>query len=259
MDAIVTAGGIPQPGEPLYELTQGKSKALLDVCGKPMIQWVVDALCQAHTIDQILIMGLEADSGLQCAKLADYLPNQGSMLENIRVGVTRVLELNPQATHVLVVSSDIPTITESMVDWVVETTMQTDLDVYYNVITRQVMEARFPGSNRTYTRLKGLEICGGDMNVIRTLLVTANDDLWMRLIAARKSVVKQAAIIGWDTLFLMLLRQIDLDGAVKRVTKRVHLTGKAILCPYAEVGMDVDKPFQLDLVRSDLAKRLAVP
>ena len=29
MDAIVTAGGIPQPGEPLYEYTQGKSKALL--------------------------------------------------------------------------------------------------------------------------------------------------------------------------------------------------------------------------------------
>ena len=44
MDAIVTAGGIPQPGEPLYEYTLGASKAMLDVVGKPMIQWVLDAL-----------------------------------------------------------------------------------------------------------------------------------------------------------------------------------------------------------------------
>lgn len=37
MDAIVTAGGIPKPDEPLYVRTQGQSKALLDVNGKPMI------------------------------------------------------------------------------------------------------------------------------------------------------------------------------------------------------------------------------
>ncbi len=44
MDAIVIAGGVPTPVEPLYPYTQGKPKALLDLCGKPMIQWVLDAL-----------------------------------------------------------------------------------------------------------------------------------------------------------------------------------------------------------------------
>ena len=38
------------------------------------------------------------------------------------------------------------------------------------------------------------------------------------------------------------------DGADK-------VTGRAILCPYAEVGMDVDKPHQLELMCADLAKR----
>jgi hypothetical protein len=33
MDALVTAGGIPAPDEPLYPATQGKSKALMDVAG----------------------------------------------------------------------------------------------------------------------------------------------------------------------------------------------------------------------------------
>jgi hypothetical protein len=37
---------------------------------------------------------------------------------------------------------------------------------------------------------------------------------------------------------------------------RLNITGKAIVCPYAEVGMDVDKLFQLEIMREDLKKRL---
>jgi NDP-sugar pyrophosphorylase family protein len=42
MDAIITAGGIPQPGDPLYVYSNGDSKALIDIAGKPMIQkkWI---------------------------------------------------------------------------------------------------------------------------------------------------------------------------------------------------------------------------
>ena len=58
MDAIVTAGGIPQPDEPLYAFTQGGPKALLDIFGKPMIQWVLDALEGAKGVDNIVIIGL---------------------------------------------------------------------------------------------------------------------------------------------------------------------------------------------------------
>ena len=257
MDAIVTAGGIPQPGEPLYEYTLGASKAMLDVAGKPMIQWVIDALEGAQTIDGIVIIGLPPGSEVKSSKITAHIPNQGGMVDNIRAGVNKVMEKKSGAEHVLVVSSDIPTITAEMVDWVVNTAMQTDLEAYYNVIERSVMEKRFPGSKRSYTRLRGMEICGGDMNLIKTSLVTQNDELWNKLVAARKNVLKQAALIGYDTLFLLFFRLVDLDGAVKRATKRLKLTGKAILCPYAEVGMDVDKPFQLELVRADLARKQA--
>jgi hypothetical protein len=34
MDAIITAGGIPQPDDPLYEYTQGSHKALLDIASQ---------------------------------------------------------------------------------------------------------------------------------------------------------------------------------------------------------------------------------
>jgi GTP:adenosylcobinamide-phosphate guanylyltransferase len=255
MDALVTAGGIPQPGEPLYEYTQGQSKALLEIAGKPMIQWVLNALDGANFIERVVIIGLDKGMGVTSAKLVGFLPNQGGMVDNIRAGILKIMEFDPKPRPVLVASSDIPGITSEMVDWVVSSAIQTDEDAYYNVIPREVMERVFPGSRRSYTKLKDMEICGGDMNLIRSSLVTTNDDIWQRLIASRKNVFKQAALIGYDTLLLLLLRQITMDDAVQQVAKRLKITGRAIVCPYAEVGMDVDKPHQLEIMRAYLSQR----
>lgn len=257
MDAVVTAGGIPQPGEPLYPYTQGKSKALLDIHGKPMIQWVLDALSDSEKVDRVSVIGLDESSGLTCAKPLAYLPNYGGMLENLRQGILKTLEMNPSAEYVLLVSSDIPGITSEMVNWVVDTAMQTRHDLYYNLIQREVMEKRYPGSKRSYTRLKDVEVCGGDMNVVHTLTVTTNNKTWEQLIGSRKNVFKQAAILGFDLLFLLAFRLITLEDAVTKVSGRLKLAGRAILCPYAEVGMDVDKPHQLALMRADLEHRAA--
>jgi GTP:adenosylcobinamide-phosphate guanylyltransferase len=255
MDAIVTAGGIPLEGEPLYDYTRGEYKALLDIAGKPMAQWVMDALDEADTVNNVVLIGLPENCGIKSKKLVALLPNQGEMLENIRGGVKKVLEINPQAHHTLVVSSDIPAITGEMVDWVVNAAMQSDFDIYYNVIEQRVMESRFPTSKRSYTFLKDITICGADLNVIRTLTVTSNDKMWGKIIAARKNVFKQAALVGYDTLVLLLLKAITMEQAVDVVTKRLKVTGKAIVCPFAEIGMDIDKPHQLEIIRADMEKR----
>jgi GTP:adenosylcobinamide-phosphate guanylyltransferase len=257
MDAIVIAGGIPAPDEPLYAFTQGRLKALLDVAGKPMVQWVLDALSEASTIERVVVIGLSEADGLQGDERFIFGPNQGGMLQNVRAGVEKVLELNPAARHVLTVSSDIPALKAEMVDWMVNTAMETDHDIYYSVITREVMERRFPASKRSYTRLKDVEICGGDMNMIRAQTVTTNDALWERLLAARKNALKQAALLGYDNLILLLTRRITMQDAVDRVTRRMDITGRVIFSPYAEIGMDIDKPHQLEILRADLVASLA--
>ena len=252
IDAVVIAGGIPGPDEPLYPYTLGQPKALLDIAGKPMAQWVLDAMSGASQVRRVIIVGLDASSGLTCARPVTFQPSQGGMLENILYGIDQVLAKDPTAQRVLLVSSDIPGIRSEMVDWVVTNAAQTDDDLYYHVITQDAMEKRYPGSHRTYTKLKDAVICGGDMNVIASRAVTKSREKWVKLIAARKNPLKQAAIIGVDTLLLMALKALTLDGAVMKVSQRLGLIGRAVLCPYAEVGMDVDKPAQLELMRADL-------
>lgn len=255
MNAIVTAGGIPQPNDPLYKYSQGKSKALIDVAGKPMAQWVLDALGDAKEVDQVIAIGLHENDNLTCKKPIHYIPNQGRMLANIIAGVNKSLELNQDGEYVLVASSDIPTVKGEMIDWLVQTAMQTKDDLYYGVCPRDVMETRFPNSNRTYTKLKDMQVCGADVNIIHVRMATDHFDTWEELIGNRKSPLRQAAVIGLDTLFQLFTRQFTLQGLVERASQRIGIKGRAIIWNHAEPCMDVDKPHQLEMLRADLMRQ----
>jgi GTP:adenosylcobinamide-phosphate guanylyltransferase len=260
MDAIVTAGGIPQPGDSLYVYSRGDSKALIEIEGKPMIQWVLDALSESKKVDNVIVIGLTAKSGLTCKKPLYYISNQGRMLANIVAGVNKVIELNKKSEYVLGVSSDIPALKGEMVDWLVDNAMETRDDIYYGVCPKDVMEARYPTSHRTYTKLKDMQVCGADINIFHVNQVTEHLDIWEALIGNRKSPLRSAAVIGWDTLFQLFTRQFSLQGLVERASQRIGVKGRAIIWSQAEPCMDVDKPHQLELMREDFAnqKRKAV-
>jgi hypothetical protein len=178
------------------------------------------------------------------------------MLANIVAGVNKSVELDPQAEHVLIASSDIPGISADMVDWLIETCMETKDDIYYGVIPREVMETRYPGSNRTYTKLKDIQLCGADMHIAHITMATEPDHLamWEELIGKRKSPLKQAATIGFGTLLKVATRRITLDDLVVTITERLGITGRPIVWEHAEPGMDVDKPHQLEILREDMEK-----
>ncbi len=254
MDAIVTAGGIPLPEDPLYIYTEGRSKAMVDVAGKPMIQWVLDALSASSQVENVIIIGLSEKAGVTCSKPTHYLSNQGRMLSNIVAGVEKSLQLNPKTEYVLIVSSDIPAVTGEMVDWLVEQMKSDPSDLYYGVIPREVMDKRYPNSRRTWTHLKDMDVCGADLNATHVRMATEHLETWEALIGNRKSPLRQASIIGWGTLFKLLTRQLTLEEAVASASASIGIKGKAIVWPWAEAGMDVDKPHQLELMRTDLAK-----
>ncbi len=253
MDAIVTAGGIPRPEDPLYPYSHGNSKALIDVAGKPMVQWVLDALGDARNVDNVIVVGLSPKSGVTCKKSLHFVSNQGRMLANIVAGVNKALELDKKNKYVLIASSDIPALKPEMVDWLIDTCMETKDDLYYGICPREVMEARFPNSKRTYTHLKDMDLCGSDINIAHVRMATEHLDMWETLIGSRKSPLKQASTIGLDTFFQVLTRTITLDQLVEKVCRRLGITGRAIRWQNAEPCMDVDKPHQLELMRADLA------
>jgi molybdopterin-guanine dinucleotide biosynthesis protein A len=252
-DAIILAGGKLSPEDPLYDESVKGSRSLIDIHGKPMAQWVIDALDKSASVADLYVIGLPADCGLRSVKPLHFQQDKGDMVENIRNGVLESLKQHPDRSKAFIVSTDIPAIEPHMIDWLA-TQVQEDPHrlLYYNVLPQQVMEARFPNAKRSYVHFKDVSVCGGDLNVVDKNIFTAEKPVWQKLSAARKQPLKQAAMIGFDTLLLVALRLITLEATVKRVCKRIDLNAKALICPHAEMGMDADKPHQLEILRQHL-------
>ena len=55
MDCVVSAGGVPREDDWYYEHTQGRPKALINIAGKPMVQWVYERSVQANRVDDVAV------------------------------------------------------------------------------------------------------------------------------------------------------------------------------------------------------------
>jgi hypothetical protein len=219
-----------------------------------MVQWVVDALAASPRIARIVVVGLPPDAPVHHPSIAARLDDHGSLLENIRAGAEWILSNNPGAPLAVAASGDLPALTPDMVTWVVDAARQTEADLYYVVVPKEVMEARFPGSGRSYVRFRDGSVTGGDLHVIR-LSIVPDSPFWEKIYAARKNIFRQAALLGVDTLTLLALRRLTLAQVEDRLSRRIGLRGRVIVSPYAELGMDVDTPRQFTMIQNFMERR----
>lgn len=259
MDCIVIAGGRPDPDDPLYPYTQGKPKALLSLNGQPMLAHVLQALQDARQVDTIVVVGITGEEGagavqsLPAAQAVIFLPDQGSIVGNARRGLEWLAANRPGGSEVLISTADIPLLTGAIVDAFVDQCRPFDRLAYYNVVTKETMEARFPHSNRTFVRLKDTQIAGGDLNLAQLKILYTNQALWEALTNARKHAWQLARIVGPRTLLKFLFHRLSLADVEALAQRMFGAPIRVITSPYPELAMDADKPAQFDLLRRHLS------
>jgi len=254
MDCIIIAGGLAAPEDPMYAITQGKPKALLPMGSRTMLERVVDAMQDSQYIEDVVVVGLGSDMGMTFHRPVHHLPDNGSLVGNIVAGVNYIRERRPDAKAILGASADIPLITGAMVDNLVEMCQPFDAGVYYTYATRETMEKRFPSSNRTFVKLKGIEIAGGDIGIMKPATIDHNEELFTALSNARKHAWKIANAVGISLLLKFLFRRLGPKEIEKEGLRVLGVPLKTINLPYAEMAMDADKPHQVEMLRAELER-----
>jgi len=253
MDALIIAGHTPGKIDPLLEYANVENKALIPIAGKPMIKWVADAITGSRHVERLFIVGQDESLGIDFGpKPIIFIPNQGRLMKNIFAGGERVLQDTSDRERILVCTADVPLLTTAIVDEHIAAMLQTKHDLYYTVIRRETMLARFPSSRRTYTKVRDAVLCGGELNMASWRVIETNRELWDALLESRKNVLGQVRRVGISTLILFLLRRLSITDLERRAEKILNLKARAVITPHAELGMDVDKPFQLDIARTEL-------
>lgn len=256
MDAIITAGGRLTLDDPLYAVAPVEKKALMPLLGKPMINWVAGALIGSGLVENLIVVGLkpeEVDFGNFPVQFVDAV---GGIVDNILAAFRHLQTNNPAVQKVLICSSDIPLITPEIVRGFVAECGSQEADIYYAVVQKETMEARFPGSKRTYIPLKGGRFTGGDLFLAdATTPEKADLVLLQTLTGHRKNYWQQARLLGFTFIFRFLLGRMTIDEAAQRAGKILSIEARAVVTRFAELGMDLDKPGQYEMIKVDLEKR----
>lgn len=250
MHTVILAGGIPQPNDPLFHECMGMPKALIDINGKPMLQWVVDAVNQSKTIEKIYIVGLTDISKIHSEKSIIGIPDQGGIIENLAIAAEYVLLDTPKNEYFLSISADIPLINATIIDHVTMNFIADGTEIFYNVVEESVMSETFSNAKRTYIKLKDGKFCGGDMHIINAK--TMARDAYRKFVYYRKSPLKLILVIGVGSLLKMFFNPPTLNDAMLIINKRTKINAKALNSIHPELAMDIDKPEHLTLVRKIL-------
>jgi hypothetical protein len=256
LDALIAAGAPPEAPDPLAQAEGARRKTEIDLQGHAMLWWTLKALRGSPRVRHLFVLGGEPEDITGIEGPIEWLPVQGGLLDKVVAGLQCVAALDPHADLTLYVSGDLPLLTPAMVDWFIDAATAPPADICYPVVQREVMESRFPGSNRTYVPLREGKFCGGDIVMLRVGVALAQQELMRELMGQRKSPLRQARLIGVGPLLKLLSRRLSIADAERISSRALSVRGRAIVSPYAELAMDVDKPHHLAIARQELAARM---
>ncbi len=237
---VVVLGGGSLKGEE-------RPKAFLSLKRRWLIEWVIGALKGIPQLGEVLVFLPTVKKGKKLKGVkVDF--TQNGLLDKLKKGV----ESFPQADWLLIVSGDLPLLTPEAISDFLERCSYFSADGYYSVLSRSTMESSFPQTIRTYARLKEGCLTGGNVILLRPEVLKDNWELGKKILAARKKPLQLAQILGLKVVLKFLLRSLTVKEAEERLSRLTGYNLKAVFTPYAEMGLDVDKKEDLDLVKKVL-------
>ena len=144
--------------------------------------------------------------------------------------------------YLLILSADMPFVTaESIKQLITESEAGGERDVYMLIVPKEGIEQTFPGSPRTYVKLRE-----GYFKLANGVLI--RKDFFMRevrraddLLGSRKSPVKVAGMLGFGTILRALTGTLDVPYIWKMIETRFHVKAYPVFTSRPEFGFDIDK------------------
>lgn len=248
MSVALILAGADNDG-PLRESSQATNEALIEIMGKPMISYIIETLKKTPTIDRIVIIGPKKELQEVYPDL-EIIQNNGSIMDNLSVGLQHL----KAEEYILILTSDIPLITEEAISDFLHLCSQRNGDFFYPINSKEVSEQAYPGVRRTFVQVKDGTFTGGNVFLVHTEAALRSLPKAKEFIAMRKKPLKLAGILGITFIFRFLTKTLTIRAAEERVSKILGLRGVAIISSYPEIGVDVDKPEDLILAEKELRK-----
>ncbi len=251
--AVVLAGGPPDDVARLEP--RAPNKAFVRINGVTLLERTLRALRDAPSVGRIIVVAPPAAEGHPALALADERRDDG---DKIRASLRNGLAGLPPDDLVLVSTSDLPVLTAASVDDFIERAHAADADLGYGCLERRIHEAAFPEVPHTWARLRDGTFCGGGFIAIKPRAMPELERFIERLGAARKNVFRLASLFGLDMLVRFALGRLSIANAEARASHLLNARVRAIISPYAETAVNVDRVSDVALAEKLLGRTPAL-
>lgn len=240
--ALVLAGS-RGGADPVADYAGVPHKALIELGGRTLLERVVAALRQAGAA-RIAVAGSDPEVAAEAARLGvEMLPSQPGPSQSVAAGAAAL------GTPLLVTTSD-----HALLDgeWIARFLADAPpgADVAALVASREVVQAAAPGTQRTYLKLSDGQWSGCNLFWLASPRALKAVEFWRRIEAERKRPWKMAQILGPGVLLRYVAGRLTLAKAAHELGVRAGVEAAVVATPYGLAAVDVDKPADLDLVRS---------
>ncbi len=247
-DAVILAGGYAPW---LKEKAGTDIRCLARLNDKRILDYLTDALQGSGCIRRIM---LAAPAG---AIAREDLPLGVELCEaeqDMPTTAKKAADALICREKLLFVCDDIPMLHAAAVnDFLDKCEEYPDSQVYYPVIPKEVCVKDYPQAQRTYAKLADGTFTGGNIMVVDASIIPQGLAKAREIFARRKQPFQLCRWLGFGFIFKFLLHRLTLAEAEKRTGELLELPCKVVVSSYAEVGMDIDKPADWDLIAGYLA------
>jgi GTP:adenosylcobinamide-phosphate guanylyltransferase len=246
--AILLAG--ERPGESGFARSRGVvAKALIPVAGEPMIARVARALLAAPSVARILVLTqaperLRADAPSWLSE--DPRIGWAASGDTIAASIRAVAGSAAAPWPLIVTTADHALLTPEIVEAFAAECR--GADVAFAMVERRTVEAAWPETKRTWLKARGGRYSGANLFALANERAVPALDLWAGIERDRKKAWRLVAFLGPSILVGALTRTLSLQAAATRIGRKLGFSAKAVILPYAEAAIDIDKPEDLELV-----------
>ena len=244
VDAVVMAGSVNKI--PLYPGDRPGRKALVELNGKPLIAYALDALQAARGVDRIFVVGAPEVIQVACRwPKVTGVPEGKSIVENAELGLQAAT-----TERVLFCHPDQPLLRPRMIDDFLRRarTVQEDADVVLTWISYE-NKGRYEEADHKFAEFGDGKFTHGNLILVRKDLPDLPQvrQRLEGLYKARKNALRWAWALG-PRLFTRLviataLRKFPaLEELQEMVGKQFGVRLKGVFSPDVELALDIDEP-----------------
>ena len=235
MNALVLAGARNEGLE--HALPSGAYRAGLVVGGRTLLELALASLTGLPGLDRIVIVGpVELVPDVYRSATTRILTPGEDLLTNLKQGLAALPEDEP----VLVVASDMPLLTMAALKDFVAKCAGREAEIYYPIIRREVYEAAYPGSDRTYLSVGDGTFTGGNMVLLSPATFKRYERLIGKAVAWRKQPRRLGRLLGFRFVIGLLMSRYKVAEIEAKVGSYLGLRVVAIETNFSEIGFDVD-------------------